>query len=192
MIINPRSACGSCALQIRLIHIDDQIVAAEGAEIANFFCHPCHHADADMRLRVLVMIQFIETGRIELVGQVPQAEADSHFDYSTLKGERAYKDGYVADTSSEKFLIEHSKKNPFLFTFHIELTSKCNERCVHCYIPHEYKNADIEHDLMIKALNQCRDMGVVNVSLYSVNCSRLKSQACPYPYRSLSDARFKR
>ena len=25
-----------------------------------------------------------------------------------------------------------------------------------------------------------------------VNCSRLKSQACPYPYRSLSDARFKR
>ena len=126
------------------------------------------------------------------VGNCTQAEADSHFDYSTLKGERAYKDGYVADTSSEKFLIEHSKKNPFLFTFHIELTSKCNERCVHCYIPHEYKNADIEHDLMIKALNQCRDMGVVNVSLYSVNCSRLKSQACPYPYRSLSDARFKR
>lgn len=87
----------------------------------------------------------------------------SCFDYSTLKGEHAYRDGYIADTSSEKFLIEYSKKHPFLFTFHIELTSKCNERCVHCYIPHECKNADIDHDLMIKVLNQCKDMGVMNI-----------------------------
>lgn len=97
------------------------------------------------------------------VGNSTQAESDSHFDYSTLKGEHAYSEGYIADTSSEKFLIEYSKKKPFLFTFHIELTSKCNERCVHCYIPHECKNADIDHDLMIKALNQCRDMGVMNI-----------------------------
>ena len=97
------------------------------------------------------------------IGSSMQVESDSCFDYSTLKGELAYKDGYIADTSSEKFLIDYSKKNPFLFTFHIELTSKCNERCIHCYIPHECKNADIEYDLMIKALNQCREMGVMNI-----------------------------
>ncbi len=60
------------------------------------------------------------------VGSSMQVESDSCFDYSTLKGELAYKDGYIADTSSEKFLINYSKKKPFLFTFHIELTSKCN------------------------------------------------------------------
>lgn len=33
------------------------------------------------------------------VGNCTQAETDSHFDYSTLKGEHAYSDGYIADTS---------------------------------------------------------------------------------------------
>ncbi|MBR1437558.1 MAG: radical SAM protein [Synergistaceae bacterium] len=97
------------------------------------------------------------------VGRTPQDVADSCSVYSTLKGKSAYSDGYVTDVSSEKFLSDYSKKRPFLFTFHIELTSKCNERCVHCYIPHECKNTDIEHDLMIKALNQCKEMGVMNI-----------------------------
>ena len=97
------------------------------------------------------------------VGKCTQAETDSHFDYSTLKGKSAYSEGYMTDVSSEKFLSDYSKKNPFLFTFHVELTSKCNERCVHCYIPHECKNTDIEHGLMIKALDQCKEMGVMNI-----------------------------
>ena len=96
-------------------------------------------------------------------GDNPRNITDSSFNYSTLKGKLAYIDGYRLDLSSERFLIDYSKKKPFLFTFHIELTSKCNERCVHCYIPHELKNTDIEYNLMIKALNQCKDMGVMNI-----------------------------
>lgn len=60
------------------------------------------------------------------------------FDYSTLKGRLAYKNIHSRnEQSSEIFLGEYAKENPFLQNFHIELTSKCNERCVHCYIPHE-------------------------------------------------------
>lgn len=86
------------------------------------------------------------------------------FDYSTLKGRLAYKHIHSrTEESSAIFLEEYSKKTPFLQTFHIELTSKCNERCIHCYIPHEKKDTDIEYDLMLKALNQCKSMGVMTV-----------------------------
>lgn len=93
-----------------------------------------------------------------------QDMTDSCFDYSTLRGKIAYiNQEYKKDTSAEMFLNEYSKRHPFLFTLHIELTSKCNERCVHCYIPHECKNTDIDYDLMIKTLNQCKEMGVMNL-----------------------------
>ncbi len=89
---------------------------------------------------------------------------NSGFQYSTLEGKLAYKHFKVQlEESSSHFLGEYFKENPFLQTFHIELTSKCNERCVHCYIPHEKKNTEIEYDLMIDTLNQCKDMGVLTV-----------------------------
>jgi radical SAM protein with 4Fe4S-binding SPASM domain len=47
----------------------------------------------------------------------------------------------------------------------IELTSRCNERCVHCYIPHENKTTDIDPALFYDVLNQCRDMGILSLTL---------------------------
>lgn len=86
------------------------------------------------------------------------------FDYSTLKGRLAYKNLHSQnEQSSEIFLSEYSKGKPFLQNFHIELTSKCNERCIHCYIPHEKKDTDIEYDLMMNVLNQCKEMGVMTL-----------------------------
>lgn len=86
------------------------------------------------------------------------------FDYSTLNGRVAYQTFTTQlEESSSHFLGEYFKNHPFLETFHIELTSKCNERCVHCYIPHENKNTDIDYDLMIHALEQCRELGVLTV-----------------------------
>lgn len=86
------------------------------------------------------------------------------FDYSTLKGRLAYKNLHSQnEQSSEIFLSEYSKGKPFLQNFHIELTSKCNERCIHCYIPHEKKNTDIDYDLMMKVLDQCIEVGVMTL-----------------------------
>jgi MoaA/NifB/PqqE/SkfB family radical SAM enzyme len=47
----------------------------------------------------------------------------------------------------------------------IELTSRCNERCVHCYIPHENKISDIDDALFYDTLDQCREMGLLNLTL---------------------------
>lgn len=89
---------------------------------------------------------------------------DSGFEYSTLKGKLAYSNlkPQLEETSSH-FLQKYFQNTPYLHTFHIELTSRCNERCVHCYIPHECKNQDIDYELMIDTLRQCKEMNVLTI-----------------------------
>lgn len=70
-----------------------------------------------------------------------------------------------SEISSQKYLENHLKQNPQLISFQIEITSKCNERCVHCYIPHENKNTDISPELFYKVLKECKDMGVMDITL---------------------------
>ena len=66
---------------------------------------------------------------------------------------------------SQKLLDVYFRKHPYLANFQIELTSKCNERCIHCYIPHEYKNTAISDDLYYSVLRQLKEMGTLGVTL---------------------------
>ncbi len=70
-----------------------------------------------------------------------------------------------SDRDSQALLDEYFLKNPYLSNFQIELTSRCNERCVHCYIPHEYKNSDIDEKLYYDVLEQLQKMGTLGVTL---------------------------
>jgi radical SAM protein with 4Fe4S-binding SPASM domain len=107
-----------------------------------------------------------------LVSGVSAEEANSKktsFSYKALKPMKQ-KDDFlqpIEDRSSHKisFLADSLKKNPRIVNFQIELTSRCNERCVHCYIPHANKLYDIEPSLFYNVLEQCRDMGVLFVNL---------------------------
>lgn len=53
----------------------------------------------------------------------------------------------------------------FLRSIHIEITSECNERCVHCYIPHEYKIKSIDSSLFYKIIEEGRILNIINVTL---------------------------
>ena len=70
-----------------------------------------------------------------------------------------------ASQDTQSFLEEHFKHKPRLTSFQIELTSRCNERCVHCYIPHKYKLYDIQPELYYSVLEQLSAMGVLSVTL---------------------------
>lgn len=104
----------------------------------------------------------------------------TNFSYATLKGKLA-NDTIKTDVkdSSSAFFNTYSLEHPFLCSFQIELTSKCNERCVHCYIPHEIKNTEIEHDLMLKALDECKAMGALTI-IFSGGEAMLHPNFCEF------------
>lgn len=56
-------------------------------------------------------------------------------------------------------------ENDFLRSIHIEIANKCNERCVHCYIPHELKVETIDPNLFYKILSEARALNVINITL---------------------------
>ncbi len=67
--------------------------------------------------------------------------------------------------STQDFFEEHFKGKPQLTSLHIEIISRCNERCVHCYIPHDYKISEIVPDLFYNILNQCRAMNLLHITI---------------------------
>ena len=56
-------------------------------------------------------------------------------------------------------------QNDFLRSIHSEIASACNERCVHCYIPHRYKDKIIDSELFYRILDEGREMNIIHVTL---------------------------
>jgi len=54
---------------------------------------------------------------------------------------------------------------PRLERIQIELTSRCNERCLHCYIPQNDGNQDMDSSLLWNILDQCWDIGLDQITL---------------------------
>lgn len=67
--------------------------------------------------------------------------------------------------STQDFFDEYFNSKPQLTNVHIEITSICNERCVHCYIPHENKTKCMNSDLLYNIIEQCRKMNVLHITI---------------------------
>jgi len=96
-------------------------------------------------------------------------EKDTRFSYKILEPEISKKEFSPTimhpEKSTQDFLEEYFKGKPQLTNLHIEITSKCNERCVHCYIPHDNKVSHIEPDLFYDVLKQCKNMRLLHLTL---------------------------
>lgn len=66
---------------------------------------------------------------------------------------------------TQEFFETTYNKKPQLRSVLLEITTQCNERCIHCYIPHEYKADLMESEKMYDLLRQIRDMNVLNVTI---------------------------
>ena len=96
-------------------------------------------------------------------------DKDVSFSYKILEPSIIKKDFSPISKHSEKdtqdFFEEYFKGKPQLTNLHIEITSKCNERCVHCYIPHDNKITNIEPNLFYDVLEQCKNMKLLHLTL---------------------------
>ena len=121
--------------------------------------------DIEEFLQMLEEQDFIVSGESE-----EELESkDNRFAYSNINPKTICEDfspkKVLIDITSQEYLDEYFKNKAHLTSLQIELTSRCNERCVHCYIPHENKLFDIEDDLFYNVLEQCKEMGLLNLTL---------------------------
>jgi radical SAM protein with 4Fe4S-binding SPASM domain len=68
---------------------------------------------------------------------------------------------------SDDLFNEEFRKNPRIFGLQIEVSSRCNERCIHCYIPNKKKDigTDMELSLIKRVLDEAKEMGTLQLTL---------------------------
>lgn len=69
--------------------------------------------------------------------------------------------------NTQDFFLEEVQGRPLISTLQFELSSRCNERCIHCYIPNEKKNTgfDMPTAKVKSILDEFAAMGGIHVTL---------------------------
>lgn len=69
--------------------------------------------------------------------------------------------------NTQDFFLEEVQGRPLISTLQFELSSRCNERCIHCYIPNEKKNHgfDMPTAKVKSILDEFATMGGIHVTL---------------------------
>lgn len=70
-----------------------------------------------------------------------------------------------SETTINSVFENYGLQLPRLSSVHLEIASKCNERCIHCYIPHEDKISLITTSLFDKILNECKTLNVLHFTI---------------------------
>lgn len=97
---------------------------------------------------------------------------DTEFSYS-MTNPKTFVDVFPQESDiepeldTETFYLQHDKISPRLTNLQLELTNRCNERCIHCYIPNKHKDVgfDMPLTLVTKALEEFAEMGGLHVTL---------------------------
>lgn len=90
----------------------------------------------------LVEAKFLVVG--ETVEELNSRDLD--FSYAmenpkTMVNDFTQRSNEVLDENTQNMMLEATHRKPRLNGIQFELTSRCNERCIHCYIPNAKKNS---------------------------------------------------
>jgi radical SAM protein with 4Fe4S-binding SPASM domain len=165
---NDRVTDASGSVFLAALSREPQTIDELAAKIAPAFTG----ADMDtIKQDAVQFYQTLEEGGFIISGQTPEEldKKDTRFSYKDFNSGTIEKDSAPvtkpADKTSQDYLEDYFKDHPHLVSMQMEITSRCNESCVHCYIPHQNKLHDMEESLFYKVLDQCREMGVLDLTL---------------------------
>lgn len=97
---------------------------------------------------------------------------DEDFTYDT-KAPFTVRDDFSQETATkvnentQDYFLEEVQGRPLISSLQFELSSRCNERCIHCYIPNGKKNKGFEFPLQkIKSvIDEFAEMGGIHITL---------------------------
>jgi molybdenum cofactor biosynthesis enzyme MoaA len=69
--------------------------------------------------------------------------------------------------NTQDFFLEEVQGRPLISSLQFELSSQCNERCIHCYIPNAKKNTgrELPIETIKKVIDEFASMGGIHVTL---------------------------
>lgn len=114
-----------------------------------------------LREDVIEFFQMLVERGLLSVGETLEDCVDQPWSVSTI-GEDGAREAIVP---TENCAGDRIGPDDFLRSIHIEIASACNERCVHCYIPHQYKTDAIDPELLYRILDEARGLNVVHITL---------------------------
>lgn len=97
---------------------------------------------------------------------------DLDFSYSmenpkTMVNDFTQRSNEVLDENTQNMMLEATHRMPRLNGIQFELTSRCNERCIHCYIPNAKKNSggDMSLEKVKNIIDEFAENGGLQVTL---------------------------
>ena len=128
----------------------------------------------ELRSDFLGFIEDLAKYRFLVLGESPEEldAKDEGFSYK-MEYPKTLVDDFSQETKQEvkectqDFNLERAQKKPKLNGIQIEITGRCNERCVHCYIPNAMKDVGIDMSLekFCSIVDQFAEMGGLHVVL---------------------------
>lgn len=99
-------------------------------------------------------------------------QKDEDFTYD-IDNPKTLKNNYFQQTqekineNTQDFFLEEVQGRPLISSLQFELSSRCNERCIHCYIPNNKKNQgfDMPTKKVKSILDEFASMGGIHVTL---------------------------
>ena len=112
--------------------------------------------------------------RFVVIGETIESlnSADPDFTYNidnpkTLVTDYTQQTTEKINENTQDFFLEEIQGRPLISALQFELSSRCNERCIHCYIPNGKKNKGFDMPLAkVKSiLDEFAELGGINVTL---------------------------
>lgn len=119
-------------------------------------------------------IKDLEKHRFVIIGETIQEIDEKDLDFSYKKNNpKTLTSMYFQETSqkigmsTQDFFLEEIQGSPKISSLQFELSSKCNERCIHCYIPNEKKNNgfDMPKQKVFSLIDEFARMGGIHITL---------------------------
>ena len=125
----------------------------------------------DLQVDVQAFVDSLVLDGFVVAGATP-AECDSQsprFSYAverpkTVAIEFLHRDATPISVETAEFLYEHFRHHPMIFGMHMEISSRCNQRCVHCYQVRD-AGANMSRSLALDLLAQLAALGTVSLTL---------------------------
>lgn len=122
-------------------------------------------------------IEFLESlvrNRFVVMGETEEELEKQDIDFTyDIENPKTLIDNFYQETkeqvgtNTQDFFMEEIQGRPLISSLQFELSSRCNERCIHCYIPNDKKNHgfDMPTAKVKSVVDEFAEMGGINVTL---------------------------